>query len=237
MPTRVSARRPAAKRRPSPARRAPVQRRSLATVEAILEATIQILDRSGLAALTTNAIAARAGISVGSLYQYFPDKQAVLEALLTRHAGRVQGMMAAALQEVAGLPVLDRVDALARALIAAEVSDLRLSRIFHGLLPATTDSPVDRFEAAMESVVAGILDGAPDLRPRDSALAAGVIVRAASGVLRTTARRDAAVLTTQAFEREFAALIRGYLQTMMQPPEIRADGAATGRTAEDLATK
>lgn len=214
MPTRVSPRRTGRKKTPTPARRAPIQQRSIATVEAILEATIQILDRSGIDALTTNAVAERAGISVGSLYQYFPDKQAILDALLTRQATRVQGMMAAALADADGKRVLDGVDALARALIAAEATDLRLSRIFHQMLPATADSPVDRFETAMEAVVAGLLAAAPDLRPRDPALAAAVIVRATSGALRTTARRAPETLTTPEFEREFAALIRGYLQTM-----------------------
>lgn len=214
MPTRVSPRRAARKKPPAPTRRVPIQQRSVATVEAILEATIQILDRSGPDALTTNAIAGRAGISVGSLYQYFPDKQSILAALLTRHAERVQGMMSAALAGADGQRVLDHIDVLARALIAAEVSDLRLSRIFHQLLPPIPDSPVDRFEAAMESVVAGMLAAAPDLRPRDPALAAAVIVRAGGGVLRTTARRAPEALTSPAFEREFAALLRGYLQTM-----------------------
>lgn len=214
MPTRVSSRRPARKKTAAPPRRTPIQQRSLATVDAILEAAIQILDRSGPDALTTNAIAERAGISVGSLYQYFPDKQAVLDALLSRHAERVQSMIAAALAGRDGRRALDEVDVLVRALIAAEATDLRLARLAHTLLPATPDSPVERFEIALESVVAGLLTAAPDLCSRDPALAAAVIVRAASGVLRTTARRSPELLTTPEFEREFAALMRAYLKTM-----------------------
>ncbi|MBL8305381.1 MAG: TetR/AcrR family transcriptional regulator [Rubrivivax sp.] len=76
MPTRIP--RP----RPSPSRRAPVQGRALQTVDAILQATAQVLVKDGEAALTTNRIAERAGVSVGTLYQYFPDKQAVFRALL-----------------------------------------------------------------------------------------------------------------------------------------------------------
>ncbi len=62
-------------------RKLPVQERSRATVEAILEAAAQVLEQQGYAASTTNAIAKRAGVSIGSLYEYFPDKNAVFAAL------------------------------------------------------------------------------------------------------------------------------------------------------------
>lgn len=65
-------------------RKSPKQSRAAATVEAILEATAQILEQGGLAALNTNAVAQRAGVSIGSLYQYFPSKDALLAALLRR---------------------------------------------------------------------------------------------------------------------------------------------------------
>ena len=63
-------------------RRRPVQERSQRTVAAILQAAAQILIKEGEAALTTNCIAERAGVSIGTLYQYFPDKRAVCQALV-----------------------------------------------------------------------------------------------------------------------------------------------------------
>lgn len=66
-------------------RKTPVQARSGATVEAIREATIQVLLSDGLARLTTTRVAERAGVSVGTLYQYFPNKEALLFAILSRH--------------------------------------------------------------------------------------------------------------------------------------------------------
>ena len=65
-------------------RRRPRQARSRATWEAILEAASQILERRGPAALNTNAVAARAGVSIGTLYQYFADKRAILVAAAQR---------------------------------------------------------------------------------------------------------------------------------------------------------
>jgi AcrR family transcriptional regulator len=66
-------------------RKRPSQSRSAATVKAILDATARILVERGYAATSTNAVAERAGVSVGSLYQYFPNKDALIAALHTRH--------------------------------------------------------------------------------------------------------------------------------------------------------
>ena len=66
-------------------RKSPVQARSMASVEAILDATIQVLLSVGKDRLTTTRVAQRAGVSVGTLYQYFPNKSALLKAVLERH--------------------------------------------------------------------------------------------------------------------------------------------------------
>jgi AcrR family transcriptional regulator len=66
-------------------RKAPRQERSRLTVEALLDAAAQVFERHGYAAGTTNRIAERAGVSIGSLYQYYPNKDAILVALVQRH--------------------------------------------------------------------------------------------------------------------------------------------------------
>ena len=66
-------------------RKSPVQARSAASLDAILEATIQVLLQVGKESLTTTKVALRAGVSVGTLYQYFPNKSALLKAALKRH--------------------------------------------------------------------------------------------------------------------------------------------------------
>ena len=70
-------------RAPRP-RKTPVQARSQATVDTILDAAARVLVRDGYGAFTTNRVAARAGVSVGSLYQYFPNKEALLAKLKAR---------------------------------------------------------------------------------------------------------------------------------------------------------
>jgi AcrR family transcriptional regulator len=70
-------------------RKTPVQARSAASVEAILKATIQVLTSVGKERLTTTRVALRAGVSIGTLYQYFPNKSALLQAALNRHLNEV----------------------------------------------------------------------------------------------------------------------------------------------------
>ena len=77
-------------------RKQPVQPRAQATVESILSAAAGILERDGPARLTTNAVAAEAGVSIGSLYQYFPNKQALTAALIERSAGSLERSVAQA---------------------------------------------------------------------------------------------------------------------------------------------
>ena len=74
-------------------RKTPVQARSTVTVEAIQEATIQVLLQSGPERLTTTRVAERAGVSVGTLYQYYPNKQALLSAVLEQHLEKVAGAL------------------------------------------------------------------------------------------------------------------------------------------------
>src|SRR5262245_33246610 len=80
----------------------PVQGRSRDTVEAILEATADILVRHGYAKLTTNRIAERAGVNIASVYQYFPGKEAIVAELRRRHGAEQHAAMRQALAELRG---------------------------------------------------------------------------------------------------------------------------------------
>jgi len=72
-----------------PLRKKPSQTRALRTVETLFEAAVRILDSEGEAGFTTNRIAERAGFSIGTLYQYFPSKEAIVVAMVRRHRDRV----------------------------------------------------------------------------------------------------------------------------------------------------
>ena len=66
-------------------RKQPVQSRSQVTCDALIEATIQVLLRQGASRLTTTRVAERAGVSVGTLYQYYPNKRSLIEAVRARY--------------------------------------------------------------------------------------------------------------------------------------------------------
>src|SRR5215469_8872305 len=81
------------------------QERSRATVDALIEATARILVGEGFDKASTNRIAERAGVSVGSLYQYFPSKEALVAAVMERHNQQLTQVVRRALAEVAALPM------------------------------------------------------------------------------------------------------------------------------------
>lgn len=110
-------------------RKKPVQGRSRVTVEAIIEAAARLFVRDGYANTTTNRIAELAGVSVGSLYEYFPNKASILFALLTRQVERTMILMRERLAAVRGRPLEEVVRTLARTAIEAHYQELDLNRI------------------------------------------------------------------------------------------------------------
>lgn len=87
-------------RTPVKPRKLPTQERSRATVDAIMQAATYILVKFGWERLTTNAIAERAGVNIGSLYQYFPNKQAIIAELQRRHVLQTREILSKALPQV-----------------------------------------------------------------------------------------------------------------------------------------
>lgn len=106
------------------------QDRSRATVDALIEATARILVKEGFDKASTNRIAAKAGVSVGSLYQYFPSKEALVAAVIERHNQELMQVVRDTLAEVAGYPVEQAV----RKLVAAALEAHRVDPKLHGVL-------------------------------------------------------------------------------------------------------
>ena len=116
-------------------RKSPTQQRAVAMVEAILDASARILVERGYAGLNTNAVAQRAGVSIGSLYQYYPSKEALLVALQTRHALEMSTALQSLLGQSArpGLP--EAVARFVRAAVAAHEVEPALHRVLEKELP------------------------------------------------------------------------------------------------------
>jgi AcrR family transcriptional regulator len=113
------------------------QGRSRATVAALVEATARILVTEGFDQASTNRIAARAGVSVGSLYQYFPSKEALVAAVMERHNKELMLLVRTRLTEVASLPMEQAVRELVTAAIEAHRIDPKLHRVLAEQIPRT----------------------------------------------------------------------------------------------------
>jgi AcrR family transcriptional regulator len=110
-------------------RKQPRQGRSTATVAAIVEAAARILEADGLAGFNTNAVAARAGVSVGSLYQYFPSKDAIMAALIAREAEAFDADLTQTIGGLGDIGVASAVARLAAAAVRHQTARPGLSRI------------------------------------------------------------------------------------------------------------
>src|SRR6516162_3782759 len=105
------------------------QDRSRATVDVLIEATARILRREGFDRASTNRIAEEAGVSVGSLYQYFPSKEALVAAVIDRHHQQLMQVVRCALAEVASQPIEKAVRRLVAVAIEAHRIDPKLHRV------------------------------------------------------------------------------------------------------------
>src|SRR3981081_2166140 len=108
-------------------RKSPVQARSAASVNAILEATIQVLLSVGKERLTTTRVALRAGVSVGTLYQYFPNKRSLLQAALKCHLDEVTNAVEQVCREQKGNTLEQMASALVSAFLNAKMRDAKTS--------------------------------------------------------------------------------------------------------------
>ncbi|HWW03929.1 TetR/AcrR family transcriptional regulator [Collimonas sp.] len=201
---------PSATQRLKP-RKLPVQARSAQTVEAVLEATARILETQGLAACTTNAVAERAGVSVGSLYQYFPNRDALTVALIERETAqllldieraaqgqtarsRIQYMVRAAVAHQMRRPVLARlIDFEERRLPLGERNQ-RVADIIHAQLAAALQLPdaprladVPLVAHDLLAIVHGMVDAAGERGELDAVALEQRVMLAVNGYLQGAA--------------------------------------------------
>jgi len=194
------------------ARRRPRQARSREKVELILEATLQILDQEGLDALTTNHIAEVAGISIGTLYQYFPNKRQVLDELAQRESDRLTTELLAMLKEPDGQTPDQRLRQVVRTLLGAFGGRHRVRRIVleqaiaSGGNPLVTPGHVSTFLSSA---------GFRDVDGRLVALSpiqAFVLTRSIMGAIGSALSYDEQWLASAAFEDSLFTLVRGFLR-------------------------
>jgi AcrR family transcriptional regulator len=185
-------------------RKSPVQARSAASVDAILEATIQVLLRIGKERLTTTRVALRAGVSVGTLYQYFPNKRALLQAALKHHLEEVTAAVELVCEEQQGRTLREMVTALITAFLEAKMRDAKTSVVLYSV-----SSDVDGAKIAQQmgvrsnEAIARMLATASEPLTVDPQLVASMLQGTMFGVSRR-------MLESGAAEKQFVSL-RGEL--------------------------
>lgn len=134
----------------------PIQHRARATVDAIIEAAGQLLVSQGRAGVTTNAVAQRAGVSIGSLYQYFPNKEAIFAALQDKHRDQVMPLIHHTMTNLASDPSLDLVEAivaLMRAMVELHKEDPARMRVLAEELHEDRQAVVPAFVDAIAELL------------------------------------------------------------------------------------
>jgi AcrR family transcriptional regulator len=193
------------------------QDRSRVTVDALVEATARILVKEGFDKASTNRIAEEAGVSVGSLYQYYPSKEALVAAVINRHRQETMQVVRGALAKVASQPIEKAMRSLIAVAIEAHRIDPKLHRVLAEQLPRM--GRLDNAEAFNREALAlfrAFLESRSDeLRAVDLELATFVCVTSIEALTHTAVLDRPEMLSDEAVETfvdETTRLLVGYLR-------------------------
>lgn len=194
-------------------RRKPSQQRAQDTVLVLLDATELVLAERGFAATTTNHIAEAAGVSIGTLYHYFPSKESLIEAVVHRMWARELEVLVAHGEALANGPLDAAVTAIVRDLVAVVAERRELYRRWYAEAShlGRLDEGLEMTAQAVAAVHAAFTRRAEELRPRDSAFAADLVVKMALAMVRTGARDYERGIASGKLAAELADMIVRYL--------------------------
>ena len=174
-------------------------------VEAIVEATARIISREGRGSLSTNRVAEVAGVSVGSLYQYFPNKESLVAEVRRRYDRTFMERMVKASGRIAALPLREAIREFLRFLIDIHADDPQL----HNELAA--EVPGEQREYLQEFVRGNLEVHREEIRRPDLDLAAYVCLEVGEALTHGTALKRPELLTDDRFEEEVTDLVVRYL--------------------------
>ena len=196
-------------------RKQPQQARSAELVAAILEAAVQVLAKEGAARFTTARVAEKAGVSVGSVYQYFPNKAAILFRLQSDEWRQTKGMLADILADTTR-PPLDRLRTLVHAFVKSECEEAEMRVALNDAAPLYRDAPeAHAARASGNDIVQGFMrEALPDASEETRALAGGLVKTTMSEVGKTfseTPRTEAEIAT---YADAMADMFIAYLESL-----------------------
>ena len=217
-------------------RKVPRQQRARETRARILDAARTVFEEHGYAHGTTNRIATAAGLSVGSLYQYFPNKDAILVELVDAHIDAGSEAVTAALgraldpPSATRVPLPDLIGPVVTALVALHADGRGLHRVLFEEAPRPPEqlARLREIERTLTAAVAALLETHPDVRVPDAALAARLTIDTIESLVHRVATDATSGIADDDLAAEITRLVVAYLSSGGEaPPTDR--GAVPGR--------
>ena len=188
-------------------------------MDAILEATIQVLLSDGKERLTTTRVALRAGVSVGTLYQYFPNKSSLLKAVLRRHLNEVMEAIERVCREQTGNSLQEMATALINAFLEAKMRDGKASVALYSVSSDVDGAKIQQqMGARSNKAIVGMLESAPEPLVKDPQLVASMLQGAMAGVSRRLLESGAPEKQFESLRQELIFLVSAYLEASSTRP-------------------
>lgn len=194
-------------------RKTPRQARARETQRRFLDAAARVFARHGYSAGTTNRIADEAGASVGSLYQYFPNKDAILVALVRRHVAEGSALVTAALADTEARPVVERLGVLVDAVTANHAGDPRLHQVLfeEAPRPPALLAELHALETSIIDAAEAMIRADDTVDVDDPAMAARLVVTAIESLVHRYISRQHDDLDLDSFRHELVTMLTRYL--------------------------
>jgi AcrR family transcriptional regulator len=193
-------------------RKTPIQARSTVTVEAISEATIQVLLSHGAERFTTTRVAGRAGVSVGTLYQYYPNKQSLLFAVLEHHMNNVAARVEAACESACQKPLAEMIGEMVEAYVDAKMQRADVSMALYRV-SADVGGPalIKRISQRLRKATEAMLQTAPDAESPPEKFAIDIMLAAMAGAMRSLLEAGPTSATVRKSREQLVLLCQSYM--------------------------
>lgn len=195
-------------------RKSPRQDRSKATVDILIKAMTRVLIKDGWEAASTNRVAQEAGVSVGSLYQYFPSKEALVLEVMERHATRIQAQFQARMAELSSVSFETAVRELVQMMIATHQLNPGLHRVLIEQVPKVGAlGKLEELNRVYERMLASMMEWyREDIEVKDLSTAAYIVVQTAVGLCHHAVCERPQLLQSGKLGEHLERLLLGYLK-------------------------
>jgi AcrR family transcriptional regulator len=198
-------------------RKRPVQARSTITVDAIYAAAIQVLLAEGAKRTTTIRVAERAGVSVGTLYQYHANIQSLMASVIQRHLADVTNTVGSACQASHNKPMKIMLQAYIDAFVDAKTANVNVSRALYSVSAELNCAELlQQASARTTKVVQSMLATATDCKIKDLKMAAKIIVAAQMGPIRFLLEAGASPKMVDEIKKQLFLLCTGYVKQLVE---------------------